>query len=161
MKKAFTLIEIIFVIVIIGLLATVAIPRFLNLKNHSVIESMSYTLTTGLNEALETASNYMYLENNTTFKLGDILHINEQKLVSGIKWNYTTRGKYNRDGTYSLRDETYSTPRVVLRITLDKNDRVIKYRIDCKNLKTKTHKVLRKLCIKKWGNADIQEDVGF
>ena len=161
MKKAFTLIEIIFVIVIIGLLSMVAIPKFKELKNHSVIESMSYTLTTGVHEAVELAVNYMDLENNTTFKLGDVLHINEEELVYGLKWNYTTNGSYNKDGTYSLRDETYSTPRVVLRITLDKENRLIRYRINCKNLKQSTHGELRELCIKKWGDEDIQREISF
>jgi len=35
MKKSFTLIEIIFVIIIIGLLASVAIPKFVNLTNNA------------------------------------------------------------------------------------------------------------------------------
>ena len=161
MKKAFTLIELIFVIVVIGILISVAIVSFYKLKAHSVIESMSYTLTSGVHEAAELASNYMYLENNFTFKLGDILYISEKELVKGLKWNYTTNGSYNKDGTYSLRDETYSTPQVVLRITLDKEDRVIKYRINCKNLKQSTHKDLRELCIKKWGDEDIQDEVSF
>ncbi len=161
MKKAFTLIEIIFVIVIIGLLSIIAIAKFKELKNHSVIESMSYTLTTGVHEAVELAVNYMDLENNTTFKLGDVLHINEEELAYALKWNYTTNGSYNKDGTYSLRDETYSTPKVVLRITLDKENRVIRYRINCKNLKQSTHKELRELCIKKWGDEDIQREISF
>ena len=162
MSKAFTLIELIFVIVVLGILSAVAIPKFFNLKQHSVIESLSYTLTSGVSEAIELAENYMYLEENKSFKLGDVLKINEQELDSGLKWNYTTRGAYNKDGTYSLRDETYSpSPKVVLRITLDKDERVIKYRINCKNLKVSTHKKLRELCIKKWGDKDIQEDVSF
>ena len=161
MKKAFSLIEIIFMIVIGGILSAIAIPKFLNLKYHTVIESMSYTLTSGLNEAVELASNYMNLENNTSFKLGDVLKINEEELVSGIKWNYTTNGGYNVDGTYSLRDETYSTPKVILRITLDKSKRKIKYRINCKNIKKSTHQKLRELRIKKWGDKDIQEEITF
>ncbi len=161
MTKAFTLIELIFVIVVLGILSSVAIPKFFNLKQHSVIESMSYTLISGVSEAVELAENYMYLEDNNSFKLGDVLKINEQELDSGLKWHYTTSGAYNKDGTYSLRDETYSSPKVVLRITLDKDERVIKYRISCKNLKVSTHKKLRELCIKKWGDEDIQEEVGF
>ena len=161
MKKAFTLIEIIFVVVIIGILSAFAIPKFLNLKYHTVIESMSYTLTTGVKNAVELASNYMHLENNTSFKLRDVLKINEQELAPGLKWNYTTNGGYNTDGTYSLRDETYATPKVVLRITLDKDERVIRYRINCKNLKIATHGKLRELCIQKWGDEDIQEDINF
>jgi len=161
MKKSFTLIELVFVIVIIGILAAVAIPKFNKLKYHSVIESMSYTLTSGVKEAVALAVNYLDLENNTSFKLGDILKIPNQELVPGLRWNYTIKGTYNKDGTYSLRDETYSTPKVVMRITLFKDKRIINYRINCKNIKKTTHPVLRELCIQKWGDGDIQEDIHF
>ncbi len=171
MKKAFTLIEIIFVIVIIGLVSSFVLPKFFNLKAHSVIESVSYTLTTGIRHAVELASNYMDLENNTSFKLGDVLKIDNLKtdtnnyyggeLVKGLVWHYTTIGSYNKDGTYDLKDMTYATPQVVLRITLDKDNRLIKYRINCKNLKISTHGKLRELCIKKWGDEDIQEEISF
>jgi len=161
MKRGFTLIELIFIIAIIGLLVAIALPKFFKLKNHTIIESVSYILSNGINQAVETAINYMDLEHNTTFKLKDILIIKQKELTTGLKWNYTTNGSYNKDGTYSLRDETYSTPKVVMRITLDKDDRVIKYRINCKNLKQSTHGELRKMCIEKWGDKDIQEDISF
>jgi prepilin-type N-terminal cleavage/methylation domain-containing protein len=45
MKKAFTLIEIIFVIVIIGLLAAIAIPKFRNLKQNSEIAPLMEVLS--------------------------------------------------------------------------------------------------------------------
>ena len=184
MKKGFTLVEIIFVILIIEILVTVGvvISEFSKIRAHSVIESMSYTLTTGVSEAVELAQNYMDLENNKSFKLGDVLQIDNldtktsdysnpnyisvygRELVKGLRWHYTTRNtpKFkNRDGTFDLKDTTYSSPRVVLRITLDKDERVIRYRINCKNIKKKTHPVLRELCIKKWGDKDIQEDIHF
>jgi len=162
MRNSFTLIEMIFVIVVIGILAAIAIPKYMKLKAHSVIESMSYTMTTGLEEAVSLAMNYMDLENNDTFKLGDVLKIPDDKeLAPGLKWNYTTRGSYNVDGTYSLRDETYSTPKIVMRITLFKDKRTITYRINCKNLKTTTHPVLRELCIAKWGDEDIEDNITF
>ena len=161
MKKSFSLIELIFIILILGLLSSIAVPKFLKLKNHTIIESMSYILSKGIDKAVESALNYMYLEHNTTFKLGDILIISEKELTTGLKWNYTINGAYNKDGTYSLRDETYSTPKVVMRITLDKDERVIRYRINCKNLKQSTHGELRKMCIDKWGDEDIQENISF
>jgi len=161
MKSAFTLFELIFIVIITGILAFVIVPNFLNIKEKSVIESMFYTVTTGIDLAIENSINRMYLDANTTFKLKDILKINEQELVPGLKWNYTTNGAYNRDGTYSLRDETYSVPKVVLRITLDKTKKVIKYRFNCKNLKVETHKKLREMCIEKWGDEDIKEEINF
>jgi len=161
MKKAFTLLELIITVVIVGILSALLVVNLINIKKHAVIQNMSYTLTSGVRHAMELASNYMYLEKNTTFKLGDVLKITEQELAPGLKWNYTTNGSYNTDGTYSLRDETYSTPKVVLRITLDKDDMVIRYRIDCKNIKSTTHPKLRELCIKKWGDEDISEDLSF
>jgi len=161
MRKGFSFIEIIFVIIIIEVLAAVAFPLFYRMKYHSVIESMSYTLTSGVKEAVSLAVNYLDLENNTSFKLGDILYIPNKELAPGFKWNYTIKGSYNKDGTYSLRDETYSTPKVVMRITLFKDKRIINYRINCKNIKKTTHPILRELCIKKWGDKDIQEDINF
>ena len=46
MKKAFTLIELIFVIVIIGLLASFAIPKFKNLTTHAKSSSIKSVVTT-------------------------------------------------------------------------------------------------------------------
>jgi general secretion pathway protein G len=45
MKKAFTLIELIFVIVILGLLASVALPKFKNLTKHAKDSSIKSVIT--------------------------------------------------------------------------------------------------------------------
>ena len=45
MKKSFTLIELIFVIVIIGLLAVIAIPKFTNLTTHAKEASINKIVT--------------------------------------------------------------------------------------------------------------------
>jgi prepilin-type N-terminal cleavage/methylation domain-containing protein len=53
MKRAFTLIELIFIIVIIGVLASVAIPKFLNLTTHaktSAIKSVVTSVQTSVDE---------------------------------------------------------------------------------------------------------------
>ena len=163
MKKSFTLIEIIFVIVIIGILAAVAIPFYKNLKNRAIINNMSYIISHSIPNAV-IAAVLKVEDGNLSFRLKDILVINELEYTNDFKWNYTTSGSYNKYGTYSLRDESYSNPKVVLRVTLDLNDsnkRVIKYRINCKNIKTSTHKKLRELCIDHWGDKDIQERIQF
>ena len=53
MKRSFTLIELIFVIVLIGVLASVAIPNFLNLTKHaktSAIKSVISSVQTSIDE---------------------------------------------------------------------------------------------------------------
>jgi prepilin-type N-terminal cleavage/methylation domain-containing protein len=168
MKKGFTLIELIFVVLVIGLLAAVAVPRFLNLKAHAVIESMSYVLTTGISQAVEAAQNYMYLENNNTFTLKDILEIPDTRLYKNLKWHYTSTSTpdfYNPDGTYNLKDSSdyyiNNKSKTVMRITLYKDKRIIQFKISCKALSKDKHPVLRELCIQKWGDEDIQEDIHF
>jgi len=163
MKKSFTLIEIIFVIVIIGILAAVAIPFYKNLKNRAIINNMSYIISHSIPNAV-IAAVLKVEDGNLSFRLKDILVINELEYTNDFKWNYTTSGSYNKYGTYSLRDESYSNPKVVLRVTLDLNDSnksIIKYRINCKNIKISTHKKLRELCIEYWGDKDIQEKIQF
>ena len=52
MKKSFTLIELIFVIVIIGLLAVIAIPKFTNLTTHAKEASIK-TVVNSVDESIE------------------------------------------------------------------------------------------------------------
>ncbi len=118
MKRAFTLIELIFVIVIIGLLAAVAVPKFLNLKQHAEANSIVKTTVDAAQEAVETAINYRDLENNTSFKLNDIVNL------KGKGWNYDSS---TYDGKYYY-DDNGSTVSSVL---LDLNNSRVEYSIDC------------------------------
>ena len=162
MKKSFTLLEIIFIIVIIGVLLGLVIPLYKNIRHMSIINHMSYIISHSIPDAVVAAS-LKVKDGNLSFKLKDILIIDNLEYTKDFKWHYTQRGKFNKYGTYSLRDESYSDPKVVLRVTLDLNNsnRVIKYRINCKTIKVSTHKKLRELCIKRWGDKDIKEEVQF
>ena len=125
MKKAFTLIELIFVIVIIGVLAAVAVPKFLNLKQHAEANNVIKTTVDGAQQATEVAVNYLDLENDNTFTLQDVLKI------KGKNWSYDSS---TADGRYHYDDGG----NVVAEINLSKTNREVNYSINCDNFSDST-----------------------
>ena len=125
MKKAFTLIELIFVIVIIGVLAAVAVPKFLNLKQNAEANNVIKTTIDGAQQATEAAVNYIDLENDNTFTLQDILKI------KGKNWNYDSS---TADGRFHYDDGG----NVVAEINLSKANREVNYSINCDNFSDST-----------------------
>jgi len=120
MKKAFTLIELIFVIVIIGLLAAIAVPKFLHLKNHAEAKSVIKITQDGANQVIESATNWQDLENNNTFVLEDILNI------KGKNWSYdssTANGRYYYEQNNG----------VIAEINFSRDNREVNYSINCEN----------------------------
>ena len=163
MKKSFTFLEIILVIAIIGALVAIITPLYKNLKHLSIVNHMSYIISHSIPDAVVAAS-LKVKDGNLSFKLKDILIIDELEYTKDFKWHYTQRGKFNKYGTYSLRDESYPQPKVILRITLDLNESdesLIEYRINCLRINISTHKKLRELCIKYFGDKDIKERIQF
>jgi len=124
MKKAFTLIELIFVIVIIGLLAAVAVPKFLNLKQSAEAHNVAKTTIDMAQQAAEVAVNQRDLEDNVNFTLRDLIKLD------GKGWKYVEE----QNGSYEYNDTV--TGELIAKITLysidnpEAND-TINYKIDC------------------------------
>jgi len=124
-KSGFTLIELIFVIVIIGLLSAVAVPKFLNLKQNAEASAVVKTTVDGAQSAVSSATNWQDLENNTTFVLSDILK------MSGKGWNYNSGVA---DGQYEYNDTKAGTTVTVVDVNFSRTNREVNYSIDCNNL---------------------------
>jgi len=145
MKKAFTLIELIFVIVIIGLLAAVAVPKFLNLKQHATANNVIKTTVDGAQQAVETATNWQDLEDNSTFVLSDILKI------KGKNWSYdssTANGRYHYD----------EGGNVVAEINFSRDNREVNYSINCNNFSDST---TQSKCQNVLGSATVSETLKY
>ena len=129
MKKAFTLIELIFVIVIIGLLSAVAVPKFLNLKQSAQANSVIKTTVDTVQEAVNTAVNQLDLENKTDVNLSDIV------TLKGKGW--TCQDDVNASTTETIDRCRYVDPaetnasKYVVEINFSTNPREVNYSIDC------------------------------
>jgi prepilin-type N-terminal cleavage/methylation domain-containing protein len=126
MNKAFTLIELIFVIVIIGLLSAIAIPKFLHLKEHATVNTIIKTTFDGAKKAVEAAENEEYLENNTTYTLKDLINL------EGKGWKYNASYE-NGDYYYPNKDN-----KSIADIILERDKREILYRVRCNAFDTQT-----------------------
>lgn len=121
-RNAFTLVELIFVIVIIGVLAAVAIPKFKNLKESATVNNAIKMVKDAESNVPAAAANWSDLENNTTYELSDILQI------KGKNIGYT-----DNNGAGDRYDINSSSSATVATITFNRANRTLDTRITCAN----------------------------
>ena len=108
MKRAFSLIEIIFVIVILGIIVSFAAPKLMDTKDSALVS----TLKRDVNTAINSIQSY-YLLNQKIDKISDTLTIND------TNWTVTDTKLTDKNSCLSLEIKTSSGGTKSIEVTVD------------------------------------------
>ena len=84
MKNAFSLLELIFAIVVIGIISSFAIPKYLDTKNSAVVSTIKRDISTAT-----TSIQSYYLVNGEIDRISEAVSLNTQNwIIDGLKITY-------------------------------------------------------------------------
>ena len=111
MKSAFSLLELIFVIVILGIVASFAIPKFVDTKDSALVS----TIKRDINTTISSIQSY-YLLNGEIENISDAVTINE------TNWSITSNTKLtDKNSCLTLEIVTPITGTKSINVTVDMN----------------------------------------
>lgn len=108
MKSAFSLLELIFAIVILGIIASFAVPKLMDTKDSALISTIKRDINTSINSIQS-----YYLLNQKIEKISDIMNINDTNwIISDLKMQ-------DKNSCLSLEVKTSDLGNKTIELTVD------------------------------------------